>query len=58
MAKNPVYVESGRLGARRRWGTHAPKIVRLTDLTEAQRRLVVALIEAAKAEPSDEPRAA
>lgn len=45
--KNPTFVEAGRKGALRRWGE--PKVVRLDDLTEDQRRLVRALIEAARA---------
>lgn len=42
-------VERGRLGARARWGD-TPRVVRLDQLSAAQRRLVVALIDAAKAE--------
>jgi hypothetical protein len=50
--KNPIYVESGRRGARKRWG--GQRILRLDELTPDQRRLVLALVEAAKA---DEPQA-
>lgn len=46
--KNPIFVDSGRRGARKRWGT--PRIARLDELTPEQRRLVLALIEAAKSE--------
>lgn len=46
MAKNPKKVEAGRKGAEARWGV--PRTVRLDELTPAQRRLVLALIEAAK----------
>jgi len=46
---DPRKVAGGRLGARRRWGPE-PRVVRLDDLTPPQRRLVLALVEAAKAE--------
>jgi len=39
--------EAGAIGARRRWGPQ--RIVRLDELTVEQRRVVLALIEAAKA---------
>jgi hypothetical protein len=55
VSKNPVFVESGRAGARRRWGQQ--RIVRLDSLTPEQRRLVLALVEAAKSS-SDAPQAA
>lgn len=48
-AKNPVFVESGRRGARRRWGD-TPRVVRLHELTNSQKRLVLALIDAARRE--------
>ena len=46
-------VERGRMGGRKRWGE--PRVVRLDDLTAAQRRLVIALVEAARKEtgPAD-----
>jgi hypothetical protein len=47
-SKNPALVEAGHRGARRRWGP--PRIARLDDLTVEQRRLILALIEAAKSE--------
>ena len=47
--KNPVFVESGRRGARVRWGP--PRHARLDHLTPEQRALVLALIEAARARP-------
>ena len=50
--KNPVYVEAGRRGARARWGE--PRVLRLDELTPAQRRVVLALVDAAR----DEPKAA
>ena len=46
---SPSPRERGRMGARRRWGAE-PRVVRLDELTPAQRRLVLALVEAAKAE--------
>lgn len=51
-AKNPVFVESGRAGARNRWG--APRVVRLDELTPAQRDLVLALVQTMKAGPVSE----
>ena len=47
LPKNPVLVEAGRRGAERRWGLR--RVVRLDDLTSEQRRLVLALVDAAKA---------
>lgn len=44
--KDPRRVAGGRAGARKRWGE--PRIVRLDELTAEQRRLVLALITAAK----------
>lgn len=49
--KNPIFVESGRLGARTRWGP--PRTVRLDDLTLEQARLVRALVEAARQSPEN-----
>ncbi len=46
--KNPLKVQAGLLGARKRWGE--PRVVRLDSLTPAQRHLVMALISAAKSE--------
>lgn len=40
--------EAGRIGAAKRWGD-APRVVRIADLTLEQRRLVQALIDAARA---------
>jgi len=47
--KDPAKVKAGLAGARTRWGT-APSVVKLHDLTDPQRRLVLALVEAARAE--------
>ncbi len=47
LPKNPVLVEAGRRGAERRWGPR--RVVRLDDLTVEQRRLIMALVDAAKA---------
>lgn len=49
-AKNLGKVRGGQIGARRRWGE--PRIVRLDDLTPPQRRLVLALVDAARKEAS------
>ncbi len=57
--KNPVKVRAGRIGATKRWGTE-PRVVRLHDLSDAQRRLVRALVDAARREAgrmSEEPEA-
>ena len=43
---NYTKAEAGALGARKRWGP--PRIVRLDDLTTDQRRLVLALVAAAR----------
>lgn len=45
----PHRSRAGRIAARARWGPE-PRIVRLDDLTPAQRRLVVALVDAARRE--------
>ena len=49
VAKNPVTVKAGTVGAAKRWGP--PRHARLDDLTPEQRALVLALIEAARARP-------
>ena len=49
--KNPVKVKAGLASAAKRWGPE-PRVVRLDDLTAPQRRLVLALIDAAKKEAS------
>ncbi len=49
MSGNPVFVESGRRGARSRWGP--PRTVRLDSLTIAQRAVVMALIDTMKIAP-------
>lgn len=53
---NPVKVKAGLIGAVKRWGAE-PSVVRLHELTDPQRRLVLALIAAARRE-SDGPAAA
>lgn len=55
-SKDPVRVRAGRAGARRRWGE--PRVVRLDDLSAPQRRLVLALIDAARQEAVRERQAA
>lgn len=55
--KDPRFVASGARGGRLRWDREAiargetpgPRAIRLHDLTSEQRRLVLALIEAARA---------
>lgn len=42
--------ERGRLGAVRRWGDGPPRIVRLDELEAPYRRMVVALVDAARKE--------
>lgn len=51
--KDQRLAAAGKKGAQRRWGPE-PRVIRLDDLTPPQRRLVVALVEAAKAETSPE----
>jgi hypothetical protein len=46
--KNPRKSNAGLRGARRRWGE--PRCLNLRDLTDPQRRLVLALVEAARIE--------
>jgi hypothetical protein len=48
-AKNPRRVRAGLAGAAKRWGEGPPRVVRLDDLTGPQRRVVLALIDAARA---------
>lgn len=45
---SPRRVEAGRRSAQRRWGP--PRILRIGDLTPEQRRLVLALVDAAREE--------
>lgn len=56
--KRAVFVESGKRGARVRWGE--PRVVRLDDLSAPQRRIIVALLAAVRAEQerTTEPQAA
>ncbi|MDP8905499.1 MAG: hypothetical protein M3N29_09365 [Chloroflexota bacterium] len=49
VSKNSVKQRAGRAGARRRWGD-TPRVVRLDDLTPAQRRVVLALLNAVRQE--------
>ena len=42
--KNPVFVESGRRGARKRWGD--PRVLRLDQLDPDERRLIQAILAA------------
>jgi hypothetical protein len=58
--KNPAKVRAGRASAVVRWGPEPrpPRIVNLGALTPEARRLVLALVAAAKAEQSREPEPA
>lgn len=47
--RNAAKVRAGRAGAKARWGEGPVKVLRISDLTPAQRALVVALVEAARA---------
>lgn len=47
---------AGREGARKRWGE--PGVIHLAELTPPQRRLVLALVDAAKAEREETGQAA
>jgi hypothetical protein len=49
--KDPTKVRAGTIGARTRWGPE-PRVVRLDTLTPPQRRLVLALVDAARKEAS------
>ena len=51
--KQPVFVESGRRGARKRW--NGQRIARLDELDPAVRDAVITLIEAAKTRRVDRP---
>jgi hypothetical protein len=51
IVKNAAKVRAGRIGAEVRW--RQPRVVRLDGLTGEQRRLVLALIEAAKKGATD-----
>ena len=47
--KDPIYVESGRRGAERRWADPATrKIVRIDSLSPEERAVVLALVAAKK----------
>lgn len=48
--KDPTKVRAGTIGARKRWAGHVPQLVRLDELSQPQRRLVLALVAAAKSE--------
>ena len=52
VSKDPLFVESGRAGARRRWGP--VRTVRLDDLNPDERNAVVTLVRlfGAKKEPA------
>jgi hypothetical protein len=43
--------EAGALGGRARWAGHEARVLRLDALTPEQRRLVMALVDAARSAP-------
>lgn len=49
--KDPRKVKAGKAGMRARWGAE-PRVIRLDELTAPQRRLVLALVDAARKEAS------
>jgi hypothetical protein len=53
--KSPSHVNRGRAGARKRWAGHAPVVVRLSSLPENQRRLIAAMVDAARAQAERSP---
>ena len=44
--RDPQKVAAGRASAAKRWGP--PRVIRLDDMTAPQRRVILALIDAAK----------
>jgi hypothetical protein len=48
MADRSIFVVAGRRGAEKRWGP--PRVVRLDDLRPNERRLLLALLDAVRAE--------
>ncbi len=54
-SKSPSHVIRGRLGARRRWNGHAPVVVRLGSLPEAERALIAIMIAAARDRAERDP---
>jgi len=51
--KNPIKVKAGHIGALKRWGPE-PRTIRLDELSPPQRRLVQALVDAARREAERE----
>jgi hypothetical protein len=47
--KDPAKVRAGTIGAARRWADHDRRVVRLDALRPEARRLIISLIEAARA---------
>ena len=52
--KNPVFVESGRRGARVRWGD-TPRVVRMDQLRPEEAAVVHALLKLAASRDADGP---
>jgi hypothetical protein len=46
--KDPKRIRAGQIAARARWGE--PRVLRLDDLSAEQRRLILALVNAARSE--------
>jgi hypothetical protein len=55
-ARDPKKVRAGQIGAEARWHERTPRVLHIEDLTIEQRRLVLALVEAARsAKPAPQP---
>ena len=52
LAKDPTKQRAGLLGAEARWGPPGTRTVKIGDLSPEARRLVVALVDAAKKAPA------
>lgn len=50
-AKDPVKQRAGSIGAAKRWAGHERRVVRMAELPEPERRVILALIEASKSAP-------
>jgi len=51
-SKDPTKARAGRMGAEARWGPVGTRVVKIGDLSVEQRRLVLALVNAAKEAPA------
>lgn len=50
---NPIKVKAGKIGATKRWGAE-PRVIRLDELDPPKRRLILALVDAARREAARE----